>query len=177
MNLLESLFSRKNEPGARRRVPLFVRITITLLAILALLYFVIGGVFLSLYKESLAYGELNKGWLTLNHLSSAARTNLLEEDSLSLSVLTADYAAADAVLYTTVVDHTQSILAHSDPSQVGSKYSPADRISETIQDPEFTTYERLVAGQRAYELSQTLRFQDKFLGTAYLGLSQNYIND
>jgi adenylate cyclase len=177
MNFLECLFPGKNESRISPSTRLFVRITFSLLLISALLCFVIGGVFFSQYKKSVSFAELDKGWLLLRHFSLAARTILWEGDNSGLNILTAEYSTDEAVLYLAVVDHSQNILAHSDSSQVGSKYPLTSRIAEKLHSPQFTTFEGIFSGKPVYELARPLRFQDKILGTAYLGLSQQYIED
>lgn len=164
MNLFESLFPRKNDSGIRRRIPLFVRIFVTLLSILVLLVFALGGAFYDRYNDTLNQSVINKGKLTLAHLSLTSKMILLEGDLSRLILLASDYARDEAVSFISVVDHNQIILAHTDPSRVGENYN------ETAADTK--QHEGTV-----YELSQPLSLQNKILGTAYVGLSQQYISD
>ena len=167
MNLLKSLFLRKNDSKIRRRIPLFVRIFATLLSVLVLFVFVLGGAFYDRYNDTLNQSVINKGRLTLAHLSLTSKMILLEGDLSRLNLLASDYTHDEAVSYISVVDHNQTILAHTDSTRVGEKYSDGP---ETVADT--NQHEGTV-----YALSQPLSFQDKFLGTVYVGLSQRYINN
>jgi adenylate cyclase len=142
---------------ARRRFPLLVKLAVLITFAIAVTTAVIGYVVLG-WQARLFRQELTaRGQALVQHLAESVSTPLLERDELALNVLVEEAKNNKDVAYAAVVDTRQTVVAHNDLRQIGKPLPPPTSAP---------------AGAGLLEFVAPVRFQQKALGAARLGLSE-----
>ena len=142
------------------RLPSFVKIVAVTIFLVSLTFMVAGLFILKRQKEILYLEKVKAGEMILHHFVHNAGILLLGDDTLSLNTLIKEAMYVNGIVYTVIVDSKNVIKAHTDPAKIGT-------IQTTTLSP----------GPRVLNLSRPVTFGNKTVGSVYMGLSLDYIQD
>jgi len=171
-----------SHPGEKQQsshqASLFIRfsaITILLILIVVLLLTLL---FIKREKDILYRERVSGGKVLLGHFANKAILPLLEEDTLSLNTLVKEAKHVDGFLYAMILDSNKIIKAHTDPIKIGHPLKEFENIEGVTKDETITylTY-RLPSGANILNLSKPITFMNKNIGSVYVGLSMDFINN
>jgi class 3 adenylate cyclase len=153
----------------------FSAITILLILIVSLLLTLL---FIKRGKDILYRERVSGGKLIVGHFANQAIYPLLEEDTLTLNTLVKEAKQVDGCLYAMILDSKKIIKAHTDPTKIGLPLKEFENIESFTKDEPITylTY-RLPSGANILNLSKPITFMNKNVGSVFLGLSMDFINN
>ncbi len=156
----------------RPRIPIWVQLTTTAAVMMATVVLVSSYFILKHQKERLYNQSVMIGAISLNYFANAARIHLLEGNELKLNSLINDVKAVEGLAYALIIDSDGIIRAHSDLDRLGNRYDPvAPTVSrQELGEVSFFTY-RLPSGAGILNLEKPVRFKDKLMGFAHVGVS------
>src|SRR5690242_21164611 len=97
------------------RVPLKVKLSLLITALVVLTVALVGLFLLRQQQQSLTAEMTKRGLTMAENFAAGAKTPLLTGDDLTLGVLVTDAMKEPDVAYAIVADHDGRVLAHSDP--------------------------------------------------------------
>jgi len=160
------------------RLPLFLRVTVVVFLFAGFLVSVVGGFFWEQYKNALITEKLHSAEQILDFLASSVKVPLLADDTLRLSSVVRGAVDLDGIVYTSVFDRNQVVLAHSGPEDLEGKnnLSESGEFLNTKNGIVIEQYTHHLAGL-VYDLSRVIMYNEKPLGTVRLGISAKFIEE
>ena len=157
--------------------PLFRNLS-AVMALVVLVVLVASGAFLIHRQKSLLYQEqLRSGEFVLHYLVRATPIPLLEDDALSLNTIVKQAMVTDSVAYVTIVDNTGVIKAHTDLAKIGTAFKDIATQGGTSEPGNMDRpIAALPSDEATTDISMPISFMNKTIGTAHLGLSNDFIN-
>ncbi len=156
---------------------LFIKLSIVTILLIFILSLVLTLLFTK-RQEGILYRErVSEGEMFLGHFANNAILPLLEDDTLALNTLVREAKQGDGLLYAMIVDSKKIIRAHTDSTKIGRVLKEFGNIEDVTKKEPITylTY-RLPSGTRVLNLSRPITFTNKDIGSAYVGLSADFIN-
>ncbi len=171
MKIKDLLLSLRNEKNVTQtslviKLSLF---TVLLVLLVSSIWF-----FLSMKREKglLFREKIVSGKMILTHFANKAVIPLMDEDWMALNALMKEAREIEGFLYAMILDPHHIIKAHTDPAKVGARWTSFENI-ETLNTTGGITSIRyhLPAEGRVLNLSRSISFMNKNLGSVSLGLS------
>ena len=159
------------------RLPLFLRATLVVFLLVGPLFGVLGGFFWDQHKNDLFAERLRSAEQILIFLSANVKIPLLTDDILRLSSIVGDVSGLEGIVYCTVLDRNQQVLADSGQDDFEESRSLLESGDVLINqnDTVIVQYAHPLVGQ-VKDLSRVVLYHGKPLGTVHLGLSGEFIN-
>jgi len=115
----------------RKRIPIRVKLSILITAIIVVIMFLSSYLILSRQREQFTKQMIIFGTTIVGNLSNNSSISLLEDDEASLNILIEQVSKNKEIVYAMVIDKKGVIKVHTDISKVDKKYEPLkDTISE-----------------------------------------------
>lgn len=162
----------------RMRIPIRVKLSVTLavflLAVMLVLsYFILERQANNLYQESVKAGKISLGYFT-----TESKIPLLNDDTLRLNSLIKEVTRVEGLVYAIIVGRNGMIKAHNDLSRVGKALALPGRIGPDEFDKETTYFKRQTEeGHEILNMSAPVHFKDKPLGRVHVGISLDFIQE
>lgn len=158
--------------------PSFIKI-FAIMIVLIFFTFVASGFFiLKRQKEILYLEKVKSGEMILHHFVHNAGIPLLGDDTLSLNTLIKEAMHVEGIVYTIIVDSKNIIKAHTDPAKIGTiieGWESTEGLTNSETRVRQTTIP--VSGTRVLNLSRPVIFGNKTVGSVYVGLSLDHIQN
>jgi HD-GYP domain-containing protein (c-di-GMP phosphodiesterase class II) len=141
-----------------------------------LVIFVVSLFSLNHQEHFLAQEVEKRGKLIANNLAVSSRDAVLGRDLLTLSSLIGAIQKDADVAYASIVDHRNVIMMHSDVTKISAPFVPISQAQ--TGHPEDST--RLYTSEGLppiLEISQPIRYGEKIIGHAYIGINQARIQE
>ncbi len=160
------------------RIPIRVKLSIAITAIIWLTILILSFVILARQRDHLYLQTVKTGKVSLNYFANNANISLLNDDILRLNRLIKEAASIEGLLYAIIVDRQQVIKAHTDLTKIGGTLQEFEDMREIKKDETVTYFNyRLPSGTHALNLSRPVMFKDKELGTVHVGVSLDFIKN
>ena len=158
------------------RIPIWLQFFAATMVIIITTVFVMSFFILSQQKEKLYRQTIKIGKVSLNYFSSNSSVPLLEDNILRLNTLIKDATAVEGLLYAIIVDHNQTIKAHTDINKIGKTYEKFAHM-ENVKKEQNVTYFNYYSksGQHVLNLTRPVLFKGKKLGQVHVGVSIDFI--
>jgi class 3 adenylate cyclase len=166
---------RTNKGGGQRRVRLSLKLGALTTSLLILAVAVVSALLLWQQQQSLTAEMTKRGLTIARDLSSSAKSPLLGNDELMLSLLVQDTMKDPDVIYVAFADADGKIVAHTDVGLVGKPLEAAGLDSVT-EGPRVRSYTDPKNG-RLLDFAVPLVFSKLPIGALYLGFSQRAIDE
>ena len=147
------------------------KLSLVITAILVLAIVLVALFLLRQQQESLTVEMTKRGLAIAENLASGAKTPLLQNDDLSLIVLTRDAMKDADVAYVVITDENGRIRAHSDISQIGEAVTRQAPLAPASDKLTVTNY-RTATRAGIIDFAVPLSFRKVRLGALYLGFSE-----
>ena len=160
------------------RVPIGIKITISMIVLIGITIFVLSNVILNRQAEQLYEATVNQGRLSLNYFESNARIPILRDDTVSLNKLIQEAGGQEGLMYAIIVDTQQTIKAHTQLQHVGKALPAFEEQNNLTEDGKLTYFDYTDAeGRRVLDLSSAVLFQNTPLGRIHVGVSLDFIDE
>ena len=158
------------------RIPIWLQFFAATMVIIITTIFVMSFFILSQQKERLYRQTIKIGKVSLNYFSSNSSVPLLEDNILRLNTLIKDATTVEGLLYAIIVDHNQTIKAHTDINKIGKTYEKFAHM-ENVKKEQNVTYFNYYSksGQHVLNLTRPVLFKGKKLGQVHVGVSIDFI--
>ncbi len=158
------------------RIPIWLQFFAATMVIIITTIFVMSFFILSQQKEKLYRQTIKIGKVSLNYFSSNSSVPILEDNILRLNTLIKDATAVEGLLYAIIVDHNQTIKAHTDINKIGKTYEKFAHM-ENVKKEQNVTYFNYYSksGQHVLNLTRPVLFKGKKLGQVHVGVSIDFI--
>ncbi|MBC8491185.1 MAG: HAMP domain-containing protein [Candidatus Marinimicrobia bacterium] len=158
------------------RIPIWLQFFASTMVIIITTIFVMSFFILSQQKERLYRQTIKIGKVSLNYFSSNSSVPLLEDNILRLNTLIKDATTVEGLLYAIIVDHNQTIKAHTDINKIGKTYEKFAHM-ENVKKEQNVTYFNYYSksGQHVLNLTRPVLFKGKKLGQVHVGVSIDFI--
>jgi len=158
------------------RIPIWLQLFAATMVIIITTIFVMSFFILSQQKERLYRQTIKIGKVSLNYFSSNSSVPLLEDNILRLNTLIKDATTVEELLYAIIVDHNQTIKAHTDINKIGKTYEKFAHM-ENVKKEQNVTYFNYYSksGQHVLNLTRPVLFKGKKLGQVHVGVSIDFI--
>jgi len=158
------------------RIPIWLQLFAATMVIIITTIFVMSFFILSQQKERLYRQTIKIGKVSLNYFSSNSSVPLLEDNILRLNTLIKDATTVEELLYAIIVDHNQTIKAHTDINKIGKTYEKFTHM-ENVKKEQNVTYFNYYSksGQHVLNLTRPVLFKGKKLGQVHVGVSIDFI--
>ena len=158
------------------RIPIRVKLSIAITAIIWLTILILSFVILARQRDHLYLQTVKTGKVSLNYFANNANIPLLNDDILRLNSLIKEAASIEGLLYAIIVDRQQIIKAHTDHTKIGGTLQEFEDMEETKRDGNVTYFNyTLPSGTHVLNLSRPVMFKDKELGAVHVGVSLDFI--
>lgn len=160
------------------RIPIRMKLTIAITLITWFTILSLSFTILIRQRGHLYDETVKMGMVTLNFFAKDAAISLLDEDMISLNNLIKETTFVDGLLYAVITDKDGIVMAHSDPSMIGSELTDPEGIEKVDRAGRASYFKaRLPAGKNALILSQTIEFSNVEIGEVRVGISLDFIDD
>ncbi len=168
---MESESDGVGRPRGRLRLPLKVKLSLLITALVVLAVGLVG-LFLLRQAQTTLTAEMTKRGLTIaENLAAGAKSSLLANDDLTLSILIKDAMKDPDVAYVAITDEDGTVRAHSDLALIGKPLARPSGLEQLADRPLVRTY--TLKGQgRIIDFAQPLVFSEVRVGALYLGFSE-----
>lgn len=175
---LATLSDQQDEQKKHKYIPLKVRWTLSVGAIVALVSFISIRVVFDLQSTAMTKQAVDSGASFAKFISTETAIPLLSEDWITLETFINDAANRDTFSYLIVTDRQGVIRGASDGSLVGQNYAP-DENAEVIHSSEdvHTTSSETADGHKVFNINTPILFQSTEVGEIVLGLSQDGLDE
>jgi len=160
-------------PRAEIRVPLKVKLSLLITALVVLAVALVGLFLLRQQQQSLTAEMTKRGLTMAENFAAGAKTPLLTNDELTLGVLVTDAMKDPDVAYLIVADHDGRVLAHSDPRAVKSRVDRPKGL-QALQDRLLIQTYKTPQGS-IIDFAVPLVYSGVPVGALYLGFSEEAI--
>jgi adenylate cyclase len=161
------------EPAAIR-VPLKVKLSLLITALVVLAVALVGLFLLRQQQQSLTAEMTKRGLTMAENFAAGAKTPLLTGDDLTLGVLVTDAMKDPDVSYVIVADHDGRVLAHSDPQAAVKSTVDRPKGLEPLKDRLLVQIYKTPQG-RVIDFAVPLVYSGVPVGALYLGFSEEAI--
>jgi adenylate cyclase len=159
------------------RIPIRVRLSITITFIIWLTILILSFVILARQKDNLYEQTVRTGKVSLNYFTRNASNRLLNNDILGLNSLIKEAASVEGILYAVIIDREKVIKAHSDPAKIGTTLQTFDNAKELTVEEDISYFDyTLPPGSHVLNLSRPVMFKNVELGEVHVGVSLDFIN-
>jgi adenylate cyclase len=156
------------------RVPLKVKLSLLITALVVLAVALVGFFLLRQQQQSMTAEMTKRGLTIAENFAAGAKTPLLTNDELTLGVLVTDAMKDPDVAYVIVADHDGKVLAHSDPRAVKSTVERPKGL-EPLEDRLLIQTYKTPQGGRIIDFAVPLVYSSVPVGALYLGFSEEAI--
>ena len=158
------------------RIPIWLQIFAATMVIIVITIFVMSFFILSQQREMLYNQTLKIGKVSLYYFSGNASIPLLEDNVLRLNTLIKDATHLEELLYAIIVDHNQTIKAHTDINKIGKAFDKFANITDVRKEEDVTYFNYLSeSGGHVLNLTRPIIFNKKELGEVHVGVSIDFI--
>jgi serine/threonine-protein kinase len=175
---LSTLNDQQVEQKRHKYIPLKIRWTLSVAAIVGLVSFISIYIVFNIQSEAMTKQAVDSGSSFAKFISNQTAMPILEEDWISLETFIGDAASRDTFSYLIVTDRAGLIRGASDNGLVGKMYEPnanAELISET--EDVHTTSSETADGRKIFNIKTSILFQSTEVGQLILGLSQDGLDN
>jgi len=157
------------------RLPLKVKLSLLITALVVLAVGLVG-LFLLRQAQHTLTAEMTKRGLTIaENLAAGAKSSLLGNDDLTLSILIKDAMKDPDVAYVAITDEDGTVRAHSDLALIGKPLARPPGLEQLADRPLVRTYSLKGEGG-IIDFAQPLVFSEVRVGALYLGFSERSID-
>ena len=177
---ISGLVKKKRESFAEAlpptRIPIWLQLFAATMVIIIITIFVMSFFILSQQREMLYNQTLKIGKISLNYFSGNAAIPLLEDNVLRLNTLIKDATHVEGLLYAIIVDHNQTIKAHTDINKIGKTFNKFTKITKVRTEDDVTYFNYFSeSGKHILNLTRLILFNKKELGEVHVGVSIDFI--
>jgi len=116
------------------------------------------------------------GKVSLNYFANDARIPMLENNILRLNTLINEAESVEGLVYATIVDNKNQVLADTDNDKIGLSFEGFPQKENLKQQNGITHFEYTQPpDQHILNLTSPIRFKGKKLGDVHVGVSLNFI--
>jgi serine/threonine-protein kinase len=171
---LSSLNDQQVEQTKHKYIPLKIRWTLSVSAIVGLVSFISIYIVFNIQSTAMTKQAVDSGSSFAKFISNQTAIPILDEDWISLETFIGDAASRDTFSYLIVTDRAGLVRGASDNSLVGKMYEP-DANAELISKTEdlHTTSSETADGRKMFNIKTPILFQSTEVGQIILGLSQD----
>jgi serine/threonine protein kinase/HAMP domain-containing protein len=171
---LSTLNDQQVEQKKHKYIPLKIRWTLSVAAIVGLVSFISIYIVFNIQSEAMTNQAVDSGSSFAKFISTETAIPILSEDWISLETFIGDAASRDTFSYLIVTDRAGLVRGASDNSLVGKMYEP-DENAELISKTEdvYTTSSETADGKKTFNIKTSILFQSTEVGQIILGLSQD----
>lgn len=161
------------------RIPISAKFAIAITFAIWLTVLILSFATITRQKEMLYQQTLKAGKISLKYFTNGARIPLLNDDTLKLNTLIKEAANVEGLLFAIIVDRGGVVKAHSDPDQIGSKFTApvTPETPMTAEGDMSSIHYRSKSGVNVLNVSQPITLQKKNLGTVHVGISLDFIEE
>jgi adenylate cyclase len=170
---LEAASPEAAPPGADIRVPLKVKLSLLITALVVLAVALVGFFLLRQQQQSLTAEMTKRGLTMAENFAAGAKTPLLTNDELTLGVLVTDAMKDPDVAYVIVSDQDGNVLAHSDARAVKTAVVRPKELQPLKNRVLVQTYK--TPQGRIIDFAVPLVYSGVPVGALYLGFSEEAI--
>jgi len=168
----QSLMKKLPQPQIMIWLQLSIATTIIICLVVALLSVGI----LIRQKNRLKNQMESIGKVSLVYFANDARIPMLENNILRLNTLINEAVSVEGLVYATIVDNKNQVLADTDNDKIGTSFEGFPQKENIKQQNGITSYEYTQPpDQHILNLTSPIRFKDKKLGDVHVGVSLNFI--
>lgn len=116
------------------------------------------------------------GKVSLAYFANDARIPMLENNILRLNTLINEAVTVEGLVYATIVDNENNVLADTDSDKIGAVFEGFPQKENLTKQDGITHFEyTLPPDQHILNLSTPVLFKDKKLGEVHVGVSLDFI--
>ncbi len=116
------------------------------------------------------------GKVSLSYFANDARIPMLENNILRLNTLINEAVSVEGLVYATIVDNKNQVLADTDNDKIGTSFEGFPQKENLKQQNGITHFEYTKPpDQHILNLTSPILFKDKKLGDVHVGVSLNFI--
>ncbi len=158
------------------RIPIWFQIFAAIMVIIITTISVPSFFILSHQKEKLYKQTVKIGKISINYFTNNASIPLLEDNILRLNSLIKDADHVEGILYAIIVDHNQTIKAHSDIDKIGKTFEMFPKTEDVRREGDLTYFNFFsTSDEHVLNLTRPILFNEKELGKVYVGVSIDFI--
>jgi serine/threonine protein kinase len=175
---LSTLNDQQVEQKKHKYIPLKIRWTLSVGAIVGLVSFISINIVFNMQSSAMTKQAVDSGASFAKFISTETAIPILSEDWISLETFIGDAASRDTFAYLIVTDRAGIVRGASDNSLVGNMYQPnenAELISET--EDVHTSSSETADGRNIFNIKTPILFQSTEVGQIILGLSQDGLDE
>ncbi|GAC21723.1 serine/threonine protein kinase, bacterial [Paraglaciecola arctica BSs20135] len=175
---LSTLNDQQVEQKKHKYIPLKIRWTLSVGAIVALVSFISINIVFNMQSSAMTKQAVDSGASFAKFISTETAIPILSEDWISLETFINDAASRDTFSYLIVTDRAGLVRGATDNNLVGKMYQPnenAQLISET--EDVHTTSSETADGRNIFNIKTPILFQSTEVGQIILGLSQDGLDE
>ncbi len=147
------------------------RLTLFVFLLIAVTSFSIAIIVIQVMDRSLLHSLIQRGSAITQAAATPAGYSLLTNDRLALDNLAAQIERAQTELvYVTILDLEQNILAHNRLDEVGGNFALMSGVP-LAQQADFEVVRGLRDGVECFEFSRPIIFADQLVGSVVIGIS------
>nr|WP_321400706.1 protein kinase [uncultured Desulfobacter sp.] len=156
--------ARQNQFLRRNRKPLIIY------AVLFLVIGIICHVLLKNAQHESRQEVYDSGMLSAETIAEKVTAPLLEKDVLTLNVAVGELEKKHHPVFTAILDHDDKIIAHSDPNEIGKKYTAPAKKSKIGTDNDVSIERMTIKDKRILCFSKVLVFSQIPIGKILFGI-------
>jgi serine/threonine protein kinase/HAMP domain-containing protein len=176
---LAAFSQQEEEKGKHKYVPLKVRWSLYMGAIIALVMMVSMSVVFNIQSTTMTEQAVDSGASFAKFIAIETAIPLLSEDWITLETFVSDATSRKTFSYLIVTDRQGIVRGSSDLDKLGLMLDPAAEESELVTEKDGikTTSSELSDGSRVFNITAPILFQDTEVGKIVLGLSQDSLDE
>ncbi len=118
----------------------------------------------------------NNGIQAANNMGEKISAPLLENDILTLNVAIGELEKKNSPVFTAIIDHDQTIIAHSDPNDIGTQYIPPN-TSEVLKTSDDLSIDRSdYKGSIIINFTKNISFSQIKIGNIIFGFDARQLD-
>ncbi|WP_299075075.1 protein kinase [uncultured Paraglaciecola sp.] len=175
---LSTLNDQQLEQKKQKYIPLKIRWTLSVGAIVGLVSFISINIVFNMQSKAMTKQAVDSGAAFAKFISTETAIPILSEDWITLDSFIGDAANRDTFSYLIVTDREGVVRGASDNSLVGKMYQPdenAELISKT--NDVYTTSSNTAEDRKVFNIKTPVLFQKTEVGQIILGLSQDGLDE
>lgn len=175
---LNTLYDQQVEQKKHKYIPLKIRWTLSVGAIVGLVSFISINIVFNMQSSAMTKQAVDSGASFAKFISTETAIPILSEDWITLETFIGDASNRDTFSYLIVTDRSGVVRGASDSSLVGKPYQPnenAELISQT--EDVYTTSSETEDGKKMFNIKTPILFQSTEVGQIILGLSQDGLDE
>ncbi|MBW1748021.1 MAG: HAMP domain-containing protein, partial [Deltaproteobacteria bacterium] len=177
---IKGLVKKKRESFAEglppTRIPIWFQVFAAIMVIIITTISVMSFFILNHQKERFYKQTVKIGMVSINYFTNNASIPLLEDNILRLNSLIKDATHVEGLLYAIIVDHNQTIRAHTDINKIGKTFEMFSKIEDVKREGDLTYFNYFsTSGEHVLNLTRPILFKEKELGEIHVGVSIDFI--